>query len=139
MAKFKKGQSGNPAGRKLGSVSSGLRLLREAAGEIMPLVIQRAKAGDAEAQRLILDRAVPKLRPVSPSEAVLLPDGNFVDQVRALLRVVAVGELSPTTAAEIANIIALAAKVEEVDSLRDEMSALKAVLEARRKRNGKRT
>lgn len=138
MAKFKKGQSGNPAGRKLGSVSSGLRLLREAAGEIMPLVIQRAKAGDAEAQRLILDRAVPKLRPVSPSEAVLLPDGNFVDQVRALLRGVAGGELSPTTAAEVANIIALAAKVEEVDNLRDELASLRAVLEARRNRNGKR-
>ncbi len=138
MAKFKKGQSGNPAGRKLGSVSSGLRLLRDAAGDILPLVIQRAKAGDAEAQRLILDRAVPKLRPVSPSETVMLPDGNFVDQVRALLRGVAGGELSATTAAEIANIIALAAKVEEVDSLRDEMAALRAVLEARRNRNGKR-
>jgi len=114
-----------------------LRLLREAAQEILPLVIERAKAGDAEAQKLILDRALPKLRSVTPAVPVPMPDGDFTEQARALLRAIAEGELSPTTAAEVAGIIAQAAKVEEIDNLRDELAALRAVLEAR-KAHGKR-
>ncbi len=67
-----------------------------------------------------------------------MPDGDFADQARALLRAIAEGEISPTTAAEVAGIIAQAAKVEEIDNLRDELAALRSVLEAR-KPNGKRT
>lgn len=138
MAKFKKGESGNPAGRPPGSVSASLRLLRDAAEEILPLVIAKAKAGDADAQKLILDRALPKLRAVSPAEPMHMPEGDFAEQARALLRAIADGELSPTTAGEVASIIAQAAKVEEIDNLRDELAALRAVLEAR-KAHGKRT
>lgn len=137
MAKFKKGESGNPAGRKPGSVNNALRLLRDAADDILPLVIERAKAGDADAQRLIFDRAVPRLRPVTPADPLPMPDGDFAEQARALLRAIADGELSPTTAAEVAGIIAQAAKVEEIDNLRDELAALRAILEAR-KTHGKR-
>lgn len=139
MAKFQKGESGNPAGRPPGSASASLRLLRDAAEDILPMLIERAKSGDLAAQQFILDRALPRMRPVTPAEPLTMPDGNFVDQARALLRLIAEGEISPTTAAEVAGIIAQAAKVEEIDQLRDELAALRAVLEARKKSNGKRT
>lgn len=132
MGKFQRGQSGNPSGRPVGSVNASLKLLREAAEEILPLVIERARAGDADAQRLIVDRALPRLRPVTPAEPLDMPDGNFVDQARALLQAVAAGELSSTTATEVAGIIGLAAKVEEIDCLRDELKALRSVLEGRK-------
>jgi len=132
---FKKGESGNPAGRPRGSVNKNLQMLRDAASAILPDLIARAKDGDLEAQKLILDRGTPRLRAVSMPEAMPLPDGTLTDQARALVAQVAAGNLSTTVAAEIAGIITASARVEEVDQLRDELKALRALLEGRRERH----
>jgi hypothetical protein len=132
MAKFRKGESGNPTGRPTGSTNENLRLLRDAAGEILPELVKRAKEGDFDAQRLILDKGLPRLRPVTIPEPVAMPEGDFVVQARALLRLIATGDLSTTVAAEISSIINTAARVEEVDQLRDELASLRAILEGRK-------
>jgi Family of unknown function (DUF5681) len=132
MGRFKKGESGNPEGRPRGSTNKNLQLLREAAEEILPGVIEKAKNGDAEAQRLILDRGIPRLRPVTMPEPLVLPGGNFAEQLKSLMALIATGDLSPSTAAEIASVISAAARVEEIDQLRDELAALRAVLEGRK-------
>jgi hypothetical protein len=82
MARFKPGQSGNPKGRPKGSYTKQLTALRQAADEILPSLIEKAKAGDMEAIRLIIDRAVPKLKPVTPAEAFTLPEGSLLSQKR---------------------------------------------------------
>ena len=135
MARFQKGQSGNPGGRPPGSVNKSLRLLRDAAEAILPSLIERAKSGDMEAQKLILDRGIPRLRAVSMPEAMALPGGTLTDQAKALVALIAAGDLSTTVAAEIAGIITASARVEEVDQLRDELKALRALLEGRRERH----
>ena len=135
MARFKKGESGNPAGRPPGSSNRSLRILRDAAEAILPDLIARAKDGDLEAQKLILDRGIPRLRAVSMPEALALPDGTLTDQAKALVALIAEGNLSTTVAAEIAGIITASARVEEVDQLRDELKALRALLEGRRERH----
>ena len=132
---FKKGESGNPAGRPRGSVNKNLQMLRAAAEAILPDLIDRAKSGDLEAQKLILDRGIPRLRAVSMPEAMALPGGTLTDQAKALVALIAEGTLSTTVAAEIAGIITASARVEEVDQLRDELKALRALLEGRRERN----
>ena len=132
---FKKGESGNPAGRPRGSVNKNLQMLRAAAEAILPDLIDRAKSGDLEAQKLILDRGIPRLRAVSMPEAMPLPDGTLTDQAKALVAQVAAVNLSTTVAAEIAGIITASARVEEVDQHRHEMKALRALLEGRRDRN----
>ena len=135
MARFQKGKSGNPSGRPPGSVNNSLRMLRDAAEAILPNLIERAKDGDLEVQKLILDRGIPRLRAVSMPEALALPDGTLTDQAKALVALIAEGNLSTTIAAEIAGVITASARVEEVDQLRDEMKALRALLEGRRDRN----
>ena len=132
---FKKGESGNPAGRPRGSVNKNLQMLRDAASAILPDLIERAKSGDLEAQKLILDRGIPRLRAVSMPEALALPDGTLTDQAKALVALIVEGNLSTTVAAEVAGIITASARVEEVDQLRDELKALRALLEGRRERN----
>ena len=135
MARFQKGESGNPSGRPRGSVNKNLRMLRDAAEAILPDLIERAKSGDLEAQKLILDRGIPRLRAVSMPEEMPLPDGTLTDQAKELVAQVAAGNLSTTVAAEIAGIMTASARVEEVDQLRDELKALRALLEGRRERN----
>ena len=135
MARFQKGQSGNPGGRPPGCVNKSLQVLRDAAEAILPSLIERAKDGDLEVQKLILDRGIPRLRAVSMPEALALPDGTLTDQAKALVALIAEGNLSTTVAAEIAGIITASARVEEIDQLRDEMKALRALLEGRRERN----
>ena len=132
---FKKGESGNPAGRPRGSVNKNLQVLRDAAEAILPDLIERAKSGDLEAQKLILDRGIPRLRAVSMPEALPLPGGTLTNQAKALVALIAQGNLSTTVAAEIAGIITASARVEEVDQLRDELKTLRALLEGRRERN----
>ena len=135
MARFQKGQSGNPGGRPPGSVNKSLRLLRDAAEAILPSLIERANDGDLEVQKLILDRGIPRLRAVSMPEALALPDGTLTDQAKALVALIAEGNLSTTVAAEIAGIITASARVEEVDQLRDELKTLRALLEGRSERH----
>ncbi|MCL2123878.1 MAG: DUF5681 domain-containing protein [Desulfovibrionaceae bacterium] len=132
MTKFKPGHSGNPSGRPRGSINRQLVALREAAEKVLPLVVDKALAGDADAQKLILDRALPRVKPMSPAEAFNLPEGGLLDQVQAVLRQVADGELSPTTAAEVVSMVATAAKVEEIDQLRNEVNSLKRTLGGRK-------
>lgn len=135
MTRFKKGVSGNPAGRPPGSSNRSLRILRDAAEEILPSLIERAKDGDPEAQKLILDRGIPRLRTVSVPEELPLPNGTLTDQAKALVALVANGDLSTTVAAEIAGLLTTAARVEEVDQLRDELKALRTILEGRHERH----
>ena len=57
---FKKGQSGNPKGKRKGSVSLTARLksalTKEAAAEIVAKLISMAQAGDMAAAKLLWDR-----------------------------------------------------------------------------------
>lgn len=61
---FQPGQSGNPAGRPKGSVNRQLAMLREAVEKVLPLVVERAMNGDVDAQKLILERGLPKFKQV---------------------------------------------------------------------------
>lgn len=61
---FQPGQSGNPSGRPKGSTNKQLAMLREAVEQVLPLVVERALAGDADAQKLILEKGLPKLKAV---------------------------------------------------------------------------
>lgn len=132
MARFKPGQSGNPKGRPKGSYTKQLTALRQAADEILPSLIEKAKAGDMEAIRLIIDRAVPKLKPVTPAEAFTLPEGSLLSQIQAVLKGVSEEALTLSAAGEIVDIIIAAAKADEFESIKAELSSLKRTLGRRR-------
>lgn len=95
---WQKGQSGNPAGRPKGSVNKQLRMLRDAVEMVLPLVVARALAGDHEAQKLILERGLPKLKPVDVPVEFEMPD---TDPVNGILVQAACGELPLPAAKEI--------------------------------------
>lgn len=98
---FKPGQSGNPSGRPKGSVNKNLAMLREAVELILPLVVARALAGDVEAQKIILDKGLPRLRAVDAPMEFTLPEAGDPAPARAVLVQAAEGALPLSCAKEI--------------------------------------
>lgn len=125
---WKPGQTGNPKGRPPGR--SPITKMRESlAGdvpEILAALVESAKAGDAQAARLILERVLPPMKATDPTQAMSLPDGTLTEQGRAVLRAVADGDLAPSQGSQLIAAIAGLARVAEIDELTQRIAALEA-------------
>ena len=96
-AAWKPGQSGNPKGRPTGT-GEVARMRAAIAGNvpaILDSLTSAALAGDVQAARLLLERALPPIKAVEATQALSLPDGTLTEQGRAVLASVAAGELAP--------------------------------------------
>jgi len=67
VAKFVKGQSGNPSGRPPGTgVVAKLReAIQDEIPEIIDALVAAAKSGDVSAAKILIDKVVPTMKPVS--------------------------------------------------------------------------
>ena len=122
-----KGQSGNPKGRAAGS-GEVAKLSAAIAGQV-PAILESltaaALAGDVQAARLLLERALPPIKAVELAQAVAIPnEGSLTDQGRAVLAAVAAGELAPGQGAALLASIGTLARVVEVDELAARITAL---------------
>ena len=125
-AAWKPGQSGNPKGRPPGTGE--VAKMRAAITGNVPAILESlttaALAGDVQAARLLLERALPPVKPVEQSHPLSLPDGTLTDQGRAVLAAVAAGELAPGQGAALLGAIGTLARVSEVDELARRIEAL---------------
>lgn len=129
---FKPGQSGNPAGRAKGvpnkMTALTAALLDGAASDIVEAVIASAKAGDATAMRLCIERIMP-LRRGAPVLLALPPIATAADvpaAVSAIVEAVATGVLSPEEGASVAGIVEANRKAIETADLESRIAALEA-------------
>lgn len=66
-ATWQPGQSGNPAGRRLDSaVLKARRAIAKDLPAIIGKLVELALAGDTSAAKILVERAIPALRPVDP-------------------------------------------------------------------------
>ena len=125
-AAWKPGQSGNPKGRPPGVGEIGK--MRAAIAGNVPAILQSlttaALAGDVQAARLLLERALPPIKPVEQPQPLSLPDGTLTEQGRAVLAAVAAGELAPGQGAALLGAIGTLARVAEIDELAARITAL---------------
>ncbi len=131
MAKFKPGQSGNPAGRPKGSKDRRTDL-RKQLGEHSQAVIDKVVSaclddGDMMACRTIVDRIVSPLRPkTEPVAFELDKDAPLTQQAAQVLGAVSEGVIDPTTGKALIDGIAGLARVTEIDELSKRLDALEA-------------
>ena len=124
---FKKGQSGNPAGRPKGArnrTTLALEALLEGEAEaITRKAIELAQDGDTVALRLCMDRLLPvrKDRPVRFELPAIETVEDLPKATHALLQAVAAGDLTPSEAADVGRAVDAHVKALEVTDLHERM------------------
>ena len=125
---FKKGlPSPNPSGRPKGNATA--QKLRELIAEDLEGIIHTlkslAKSGDVSAIKLIMDKVVPSLRPVS--EAIVInsiPDDNTAEIGRLIIEATLRGELAPDVSSQLLAGLASQVRIEEYTLLEQRISQL---------------
>ncbi len=131
---FKKGKSGNPAGRPQGSRNKATlameRLLNGEADRLTQKAVDLAMKGDTTALRLCLERLCPPRKdwPVTFDLPPMKVPADAVAAMSALLAAVAQGEVSPGEAQTIATVIEAQRRVIECE---DHEKRLRALEEAK--------
>lgn len=126
------GQSGNPKGRPPGS--GDLAKLRAAINEHLPEIIKqlvdKAREGDTQAARILLERVLPPVKAVESTVELEIPlDADLTVQGQAIIRAVSEGMIAPGQAASLLSGLGSVAKLKEIDELVKRIEALEAAQE----------
>jgi hypothetical protein len=92
--------------------------------------VDAAREGDVSAAKLLLDRAIPALKPAD-TPITLHTDGSLTDTGAAILGAIGKGKITPDQGAKLLQGLGALARVEEVAELRDRLDALERVLASR--------
>lgn len=124
---WRKGQSGNPAGRKPGAELV-RQLLEPKRAELVQKAVDMALAGDATALRICIDRLAPPARGEAAPVHIpaLASAATLTDKATALLHAIGDGQVAPDTGAALLNALAAACRVAELDELARRLAALEA-------------
>lgn len=125
---FAKGTSGNPAGRTRGSKNTSTKL-REKLEKELPSILRKLVAqaieGDVGAAKLILDRALPPLRPEAASVKIPGVQGSpLSERAGAILVAIAEGRIPPDIGASLLNAMASTVRIIKVGDLVRRLEAL---------------
>lgn len=128
-SKWVKGQSSpNPAGRPKSGHAVAEHLRNKMAGdldEILDSLIAQAKAGDIATAKILLDRAVPSLKPVETLTPLPVPtDATPVQQGEAIIKAVTDGLLAPMQAATLLAALGTLTKLREAEEIEARITAL---------------
>ena len=127
---FKKGQSGNPAGRPRGSSCRATilleRMLADDGADVVKAVIAAAKGGDMQAAKMIIDRLVPtpRGRRVLIDLPVIKTAEDVLEALTATVTAMGDGELAPDEAATVAGVIEVKRRAIETVDLERRITAI---------------
>lgn len=128
--RWRAGESGNPKGRTPGTGEVGK--LRASIAlhlpDIIAQLVARAREGDAQAARLLLERVLPPMKPIEQAVALSLPTGEgMTAQGVAIVQAVAAGILAPGQGAALLTGLGTLARIKEIDELELRITALEGM------------
>lgn len=132
--RFRKGKSGNPAGRPSGSrnkITVAVDALLDGEAETLTRkAIDKAKEGDMTALRLCMDRIAPvrRDRPVTFALPKINSAADAAKASGALLRAAAAGEITPSEAVELGRLLESYVKTLEVSEIEDRLNKLERMV-----------
>lgn len=124
---WKPGQSGNPNGRPpgLGEVAKLRNSITEHLPEIIVQLVSKAKAGDSQAARLLLERVLPPMKAIELPVALPMPSGDgLTAQGVAIVQAVATGTIAPGQGAALLTGLGALARIKEIDELERRIAQL---------------
>jgi hypothetical protein len=141
MAKFKKGESGNPNGRIKGSRNRAALLADQIfdeklfgednkAAALVSKAIALAEGGDTTCMRLCFERMAPvrKDRPVCFELPKMAEAKDAVNASAAIIAAVASGELTPSEAADLSKLVESYARTLQAVEFEDRLSKLEKAI-----------
>ncbi|MFZ2220163.1 MAG: DUF5681 domain-containing protein [Rhodoferax sp.] len=126
---FKKGQSGNPAGKQPGTTSRARfrKLVDTDLPGIVQTLVANAKAGDTQAAKVLLDRLIPALKPTTDALSIKTT-GTLAERGEALIEAMTSGKVSPDQANIAMNTFTAQAKLVEQSELVQRIEQLEALI-----------
>jgi polyhydroxyalkanoate synthesis regulator phasin len=125
--RWKKGESGNPGGRKpgTGQVAKLRNSIATHVPEIISQMVNKAKDGDVQAARLLLERVVPPLKSMEQSVSLMFPENaTLPEQGQIILQSVADGTLTPDQGHALLSGLGSQARLIEITELEERITAL---------------
>jgi hypothetical protein len=124
---FRKGQSGNPAGKPKGARDkrTALReLLQPHAADLVKKAVELALAGDTTALRICIDRCIPAIKSKDQPISLQGLSGSLAEQGKAVMAAMAAGEITPDEATAVMQVLTAQMRIVEVDDLVKRIEAL---------------
>ncbi|MCD1609844.1 DUF5681 domain-containing protein [Stutzerimonas kunmingensis] len=128
--RWKPGQSGNPGGRS-GKTEKIRAQLATGAAAVAKVVLDQAKAGDMTACRLVLERLVPPVKPISEPVEFRLDETDLPASARSILSAIASGQIAPDQGKALIDAVTSLSRVIEVAELEKQLAELRELMEAR--------
>ncbi len=129
---FKKGVSGNPAGKPRGirhkATQAALNLLEGESEAITRKAVELALGGDVTALRLCLERIVPALKSVSPQMEISSSSNTLTGQAQDFIAAAANGDISADTASQMISALANVARIEEFENIKHRLESLERAM-----------
>jgi hypothetical protein len=128
-------QTGNP-GRKRGSKNKTTLIATSLAGgegeKILRKAIEMAMGGNVPMMKFLLDRILPKERPIQLELPRLDHANDSVDAMAEIVDAVSSGQISPREAADIAQLVSAFTRAIDITEAQDEIESLKSQLHSLR-------
>jgi len=121
---FKKGQSGNPAGRPKGARDKRLALMLSNEKALQRKLVKMALGGDVAAMRIIADRLWTRLRPEAVPVRVTTASSDLASQGAAIIDAALSGQLTPDVLRDLLSALANQARLIEFTEIEARLQAL---------------
>lgn len=125
---FEKGNGGRRPGSKNRTTLVADALLRGEEVHLIRKAIELAKAGDTQMLRFLLDRILPKERPVHVDLPVMNQSADAIDALAVVVEAVGAGRIAPSEAAALAGLVGAYARVMDVAKLQERVENIEREL-----------